>query len=520
VLYALALKVDLPDWVIDHFDLPEDINNDIVEKNKLLTFILLVAPRHGKTMVMVHGVIAIICINPDVRVIYCQGIKTTTKDIMGLVMIELETNEKLKELFGPFESDSFPWSRNDGFMVARREIPSITPTFLPVGIDSNVRSRDADIIVIDDPQDITRAESEATTRKDYNKLTTEFMTRREPHTPVMMVGSHVPTLFGDVFTQIEDNLEDLQTEGQAILIRKRAAHDLDVCQGQPPHVDCLEWPEMRDWNFLEAQKALLGPELFEAVYQQVARIPGSRPFPPEIVKVVREEGGILDSNRMWKDQPSVCPRCDGTLYTTIGFDPAAGESKKASYSALAVLDGCIKCNTLYLIDYWQKRQSPDLHATTIGSFAKSYSPDYVKIEINAYQKALARDKELLEISRRAPRFHVDEHMTDDRKNTPEFGIPMLAKYMREDKFSIPYQTFEDQQYYKELQAALIRYPNKPDDLPMALWLAAGMMWELWDMYEDQEPIYLPGRDLNIPQYMTESPLRIDLGELKAWEDEA
>jgi hypothetical protein len=55
----------------------------------------------------------------------------------------------------------------------------------------------------------------------------------------------------------------------------------------------LEWPEFRDWNFLQSQRALLGDEMFEAVYQQVARIPGARPFPPEIVKGLRENG-VLD----------------------------------------------------------------------------------------------------------------------------------------------------------------------------------------------------------------------------------
>lgn len=509
VLYALALKVNLPDWVIEYFELPEDINEDIVEKEKLLTFVLLVAPRHGKTMVMVHGLINIICTNPDARIIYCQGIASTTADINALVMVEMESNERLKELYGPFQDDDKPWSRKEGFIVARRTVPSITPTFLPVGINSNVRSRDADVIVIDDPQDIDRAESEATTEKDYRKITTEFMTRREPHTPVLMVGSHLPTLHGDVFTQLEDNLEDLQTEGQAILMRKRPAHDLDKCAGGDTHVECLEWPEARDWAYLESQRVLLGEELFEAVYQQQARIPGSRPFPPEVVKFTRPEGGILDEDRSWKEQKP-CP-CGGKMYTTIGFDPAAGEGRKASFSALAVMDGCISCRTLYLIDYWVKRQSPELHAGTITSYAKSFDAMYVRVETNAYQKALARDDKLREAAREQ-KFVIDEWMTDDRKNTPEFGIPNLARFMRDGKFSVPYRTHEDRSYGRELERALIRYPLKPNDLPMAIWLAAGMMWQVWDIYAKSDPIYLPGRERFLSNYATK-PLRVDMAWL-------
>ena len=145
VLYALTRKTDLPDWVIEHFDLPPTVNEDIVEKEKLLTFILLVAPRHGKTMTMAHGLIALIAYDPNVAIIYSQGIQSTTTDIMELIMLEMESNEKLLELYGPFRDDHRQWSKQHGFVVARREVPRISPTFLPVGINSNVRSRDATI---------------------------------------------------------------------------------------------------------------------------------------------------------------------------------------------------------------------------------------------------------------------------------------------------------------------------------------------------------------------------------------
>jgi hypothetical protein len=135
---------------------------------------------------------------------------------------------------------------------------------------------------------------------------------------------------------------------------------------------------------------------------------------------------------------------------------------------------------------------------------------YVRVEINAYQKALARDSELREASRDL-KFIIDEHWTDDRKNSPEFGIPMLARYMRDDKFSIPYQNFEDQQYYKELEKSLIRYPIKPDDLPMALWLAAGMMWQVWDLYQNPEPIVIEEWRDAAPAYMVDNVEKVDLG---------
>lgn len=523
VLRGLALKEDIPDWVIAHFDLPEDVNDDVQEKEKLMTFILLVAPRHGKTMTMVHGLIHLYCDNPDLRVIYCQGIASTTADINKLIMLEMEDNDDLKDMYGPFRSDERQWSGDNGFVLAQRKRHSITPSFLPVGITSNVRSRDADILIIDDPQDQRRAESEADSARDYNTITGEFMTRREPHTPVLGIGSHVATLWGDVWTRLEENLDDIRTEGQEIFIRKRPAHDEENCKvwaGEAEeHWDCLEWPEYRDWNFLMAMKGMLGEDLFRSIYQQDNRIEGTRPFNPEQVKGYMEEGGMLDRRRSWKALPRTCltEGCRGALYTGLGFDPATGEGKRASYTAIAVIAGCIKCETLYLVDYEQKRVSPDMHPGMVDTWTNpktGYNTHLVRIEINAYQKALARDPRVRDASRHN-NFQIDEWMTDDRKNTPEFGIPRLSNYLRDGKLSVPGATDTDLQYGRELEKSLIRYPNKPNDIPMALWLAAGAVWMLWEMYSDLEPIYLKNRDRNVPAYMIEEPLKVNIG---AWRE--
>ncbi len=119
-------------------------------------------------------------------------------------------------------------------------------------------------------------------------------------------------------------------------------------------------------------------------------------------------------------------------------------------------------------------------------------------------------QETLRCARPLASIESEEWFTDDRKNSPEFGIPQLARYMRDGKFSVPAATHQDRQYGKELERALVRYPNKPNDLPMALWLAQGMMRLVWDSYADLSPVYMPGRDSRVPQYMLDSPTRVDL----------
>lgn len=491
VIIALALKIEVPKWVLEFWGLPDSVNDDMHSRSVLFTLILLVAPRHGKSDLVQHVIIWLICENPNIRIIYCQGVLTTSQEGMEWIKSELENNDELVEWYGPFKNDDSRWNAN-GFTVAKRDMSLRSPTVRPVGVQSNIRSQDADLIIVDDPQDLRRASSEATIMGDYRWFTTELMTRREPHTPVFGVGSHVASPYGDMWAQLEDAKDDIETEGQKLYIRKLPAHLEEKCEG-PPHEVCVVWPEYRSYEFLEAQRALLGDQMYAAVYQQEARPEGLRYFDPDVLNgyylppvELDDQGafavpplpegrdcyGILDHTRSWRDDDV---RCCGEVVHAIGFDPAAGESKNASESALIYKAACEACGRRFYIDWWAKQQSPERNPDTIGSFTASYKKiKYVRTEINAYQKSLARDPRLKKYARR-DRFIIDEWRTDDRKDSPDLGIPNLARYMRDGLVSMPAATQADVDLSKRLIAYYIRYPRKPDDIVMADWLCDGAL---------------------------------------------
>ena len=491
IIIALALKVEVPKWVLEFWGLPDSVNDDMHSRSVLFTLILLVAPRHGKSDLVQHVIIWLICENPNIRIIYCQGVLTTSQEGMEWIKSELENNDELVEWYGPFKNEDSRWNAN-GFTVAKRDMSLRSPTVRPVGVQSNIRSQDADLIIVDDPQDLRRASSEATIMGDYRWFTTELMTRREPHTPVFGVGSHVASPYGDMWAQLEDAKDDIETEGQKLYIRKLPAHIEDRCEGEP-HEVCVVWPEYRSYEFLEAQRALLGDQMYAAVYQQEARPEGLRYFDPDVlngwyvppsgfaddgsyaVPVLpedRDKYGILDHSRSWKDDNI---RCCGDIVHAVGFDPAAGESKGSSESALMYKAACAGCGRRFYIDWWAKQQSPERNPDTIGSFTKSYKKiRYVRTEINAYQKSLARDPRLRKYARQH-NFLIDEWRTDDRKDSPELGIPNLARYMHDGLVSMPAATQADVDYSKRLIAYYIRYPRRPDDIVMADWLCDGAL---------------------------------------------
>jgi hypothetical protein len=532
VIVCLAKKWSIPAWVIEYLDLPENINDMVLLRNVLLTFVLLVAPRHGKTELVLHTLIWLIIFDPNIRVIYAQGVARTAGRMMDYIKFELEFNESLVEQYGPFRGEIYAWNKEE-FTVATRTAALKSPTFLPIGITTNIRSVDADIIIVDDPQDMRRVVSEVVAESDYHHVTTELMTRREAHTPVFGIGSHLPVPWGDLWSMLEENADDLSNEGQQIIIRKIRAHRDELCEGEP-HEKCVLWPEVRPWWFLQAQKAILDskyPGLFDVVYNQLPKaaqvsffdidVLTSPYIPPDktdgsgafLSPVAPEDGvvGVQDFGRSWK----TVPRCCGKVVVTMGFDPAAGTTADSSESALVIRAGCVRCGRRFIVDYWRRRQSPEKHPDTIESFVKAYRSDGLsrgRVEINAYQKALARDPRMRAMARKY-RFHISEWTTDDRKWDPSLGIPNLARLMNDGLTSVPFASKADRDYAKGYIDAYKRYPRKPNDLPMADWLAELELFEAIRAETFDVPEQGPGWD-DMPPYLQDEVYDLEMSEIE------
>lgn len=500
---GLAFKEGLPAWVCDYLELPRNINVKIRSGQDLVSLLVLAPPRHGKTELMLHAILWAICKKPSIRVIYCSGISTTSKDNASYLRMEMEANEDLIRMYGPFKSDDLKWS-SDGFIVVGRHSQAKSPTVLPIGKGTNVLSRDADIIVVDDPQDLDAAESETQTDRDVGWLTTQVMTRREPHTALFGVGSHLPSQSGDLWSRLEEKQEELSTGRHTLYMVKQKAHDYSKCDpiNDPDHTLCILWARRPFW-FLEAQRAAMGDLLYEACYNQDVRDAKISYFDQELVR-----GRWLDEDLSWRQMGK---HCSIPLVHVIGFDPAAGETKHASESALTVVGGCRKCGHANIVDYWHARVSPETHADTILGFVRSYDVARVRIEINAYQKALARDPRLVK-SQSPLKFQIDPWMTDDRKNDPILGIPLLERRMRNGTLAVPYRERSDREFGEDLLKSFIRWPKRPNDIPMSVWLALGAWEQLYQDYTAHTPDVMPGWE-NLSQHLKDSVIEIDLSSV-------
>ena len=536
LIASLALKRPLPQWVVDWYKKETDIDLDIDEWAEdpkwLMTVVILAPPRHGKTDLFQHAMIWLICVNPNIRIIWAARVLSMAEEVIGYVKRELEANGKLIARYGPFENEG-QWSDTQ-FTVATRTRRMRAPTMRPQGKGSTVLSKDADIIIFDDIHDLKDAESPTQVGKDLRWMKTQLLTRREKWTPVLGIGSHQPAPHGDLYEEWERDQSSNPNEHSRVRFVRLRAHRYDRCR--PGDTDdekhgewCLLWPEYRPFWFLEAQRHDLTDMLFEVCYNQEPRRGAITYFREKVVRgdyqqpvydpelrryrdPDRTQGvGILDRHRSWGMIPECCQLPAVMLLVTLGFDPASGETRHAAESALIVLAGCRTCGRRYVIDMWHDRVSPEGHPDTINVYANQHSVWRVRIEINAYQKALARDPRLRDYARLG-RWIIDEWMTDEKKTDPALGIPLLSRYMEEGKFSVPYAFPQDQEKAEILLRQLTRFPLKPNDTILALWLADLSLSLLIHEMANNQPVHT-GDDGDIPQYLLDQRVTVDMSDM-------
>lgn len=549
VMHAATFKVPLPEWVIEYLDdldpkhpFPDNINDLITGKEQsFLSFLLMMAPRHGKTELVIHFILHTFALNPNKRVMFGNGTQKKSEGfidnaIMSMMEANDELSEKFVEMYGPFKHDDRPWSRQ-GFTLAGRTISNKMFSMQPFGISGNVRSFDSDAILGDDLTDLQRSRSETTTDGDYGWFTTELMLRREYQTSLIYLGSHVAVQTGDLPMKIINNLERLNVGRQTFIVKTIPAHFYDRCTPatDPEHTKCVLWPELRDYGFLEAQRAAMEDDaMFEAVYNQVPMQPKMLHFPADVMREAHphiaydpsigktppptkdDNPGVLDYNRSWRELPIIC--CNKETAVGLGFDPAASESKGASFTAVTVIAACTVCGRRYWVDYGQERMSPEMHPDYIEQFVAEYPQiEVATIEINAYQKSLARDPRLDRLQERF-KFYVKEWTTDERKHDPDFGIPQYGRHYKSGMVSIPYSTLYDQEFAEPLIKTFIRWPQKPNDLVMSGWLCDRGLEEILEMSRYASPEMVPGSEQWETQWHRENTYTVDLSLIGADDD--
>ena len=233
-------------------------NNWIKSINKALLNggqqMILSPPRHGKTELLIHFVVWLICRNPNIRILWVGGNEDISKNAVSSVIDTLENNEALKEdfcgpggNFKPATRTGKSWSQN-GFTVSTRTVSGIkSPTMVGIGRGGKILSRDCDIIIADDIEDFSSTMQPASRKNTKNWWTTTLGSRKEEHTAIVVIGSR----------QHSDDLYSALLENEAWETIVEEAHD-SMCTiaefDEDEHIDCMLWGDKRSFKWLMNRK--------------------------------------------------------------------------------------------------------------------------------------------------------------------------------------------------------------------------------------------------------------------------
>lgn len=452
---------------------------DVVERGGRQ--IILSPPRHGKSELLTHFCVWLICRKPNIRILWVSGNSDVASLMGGLIMEVLEKHELLaQDMLGPARSfqpsnrSGASWSPSE-FTVGVRSVLGVkSPTFKGMGPSGRLLSRDADVIVIDDIVDEGTVGNPARRKRDLEWFTTQLQSRKTAKTALFAIGSrqHHDDLWGHI---IESPGWDVTVEHQHDPLCELPRHapmpanehdpDCEVCAA---HWDCMLFPDLAPMKDMQDKQAVdfVGMEdLFEMVHQNITRPEGAE-------SLSKEDLAKCHSGRQIGDVPA------GTRLIA-GLDPAAG-----GWMATVLWAIDMGSKRRYLVDLDRTRDGGQQGAlAAIQSWYFAYGLSEWVIEINGYQKAVLQDAE---ISKFCGEHGITLHPTYTstyNKWDAAFGVPKLMSQFKamapsgeemRPLVDLPWGDPGSQAKVRQLETELVRFSSTETkthtgDLVMAAW---------------------------------------------------
>jgi hypothetical protein len=438
----------------------EAIIESILHGKRLM---VLSPPRHGKTDLLTHFCVYMICKNPNIRVMWVGGNEDIAKNAVGAVLDHLENNEGLIQDYGdwdgfrPTNRSGKSWSSSQ-FTVATRTVSGIkSPTLVAIGKGGKILSRDADLIIADDIEDHGSTVQPSARESTRNWWTTTLQSRKEEHTGMVVIGSR----------QHPDDLYHHLLNNQAWESIVERAHDLEIPLEDETldHTPHLLWAGKRSHKWLleqlHAAETTGGRAIFEMVYLNKAIPDGMSLFTAEMID------GCLDKSRNLGDVPP---------HTTLiaGLDPAS-----TGYQAAVLWAYNIKTQQVWLVDVKNDQGGgiQKAHKLMKEWYDKYFLSHWV-VEENGFQRAIGQDKEIRNWAASAG-VRIEGHQTYKNKWDPVFGVTSMVGMYENQKINLPWGDprtknkvgiFRQQLlYFSQAGASNSRNVKTKTDLVMASW---------------------------------------------------
>ena len=425
---------------------------------------ILSPPRHGKTDLLIHFVVWLICKTPNIRILWVGGNEDIAKNSCSSVMDQLENNELLIEeicgpgpKFKPQNRSGKAWSSTE-FTVGTRTVTGIkSPTMVGIGRGGKILSRDCDIIIADDIEDHSSTMQPASRENTRNWWTTTLSSRKEEHTAMVVIGSRQH--YDDLYSHL------LENESWKTIVEE--AHDTGCTLpdwDETEHNDCMLWTGKRTYKWLMDRKRAAettgGRAIYEMVYLNVAMPDGLALFDRVEIEECRDQK---------RDIGHIPPG----IRLIAGLDPAS-----TGYQAAFLWAYNMDANKLYMVDMNNSLGGGIPQALEIiKEWWGKYNLSHWVIEENGFQKAIRQDKSIREFASSHGIF-LEGHETYKNKFDPVYGVTAMRPMFQEKIISLPYLSFEAQEKVNLYTSQLVYFSSAKNksksvgtktDIVMASW---------------------------------------------------
>jgi len=292
-----------------------------------------------------------ICQDRNIRILIVSNTQRQAEAFIREIKSQIEGNQKLIELYGPFMQKNQKWTEAE-LTVAGRTSVKKESTLTALGASGAVISKHFDIIIADDIVDFENARTELQRQKLIDWYYSSLLPTLEPRGELHILGTryHPLDMYQDLMNSKEYSVQiqcAIQKDGSSL------------------------WEEKFSIEELLRKKAEAGSIIFNMQYQNDIEL--------------AKQGHIFRYNWLqWYDE---IPR-DLKVYQ--GVDLAISDKETADYFVICTI-GLAADNNIYILDISRARLSFKAQVELIKKKAEEWQPIRIGIETNQYQKALAQE---------------------------------------------------------------------------------------------------------------------------------
>lgn len=453
--------------------------------------LILSPPRHGKTELLIHFCVWLICRNPDIRILWVGPNSDIAENCLGQVRDLLESHEGLQKAYlAPGETWS-PVNRQGGniwqrgkFTVSNRGYPQKQPTMWSSGVGGAILSLDADFIVVDDPADPDKSQQQAGRNAIEKWFRIKLISRKMVHTGLAMLASRVHP--DDLFNPLID-MELWQKEVDK-------AHDTSICglglYDHHDNEDCILFPEINPLSYLREQSTDVGDALFDMMYLNQPRPDDTMIFDPDLIRehcldVSRGLGieGIPDGGRMVAGLDPAARGVQAAFLWSVHLhelsDDDVAAMERDPYLDLAE-------EAYYMVDLETQRAGGIEGALkVVEEWFNDYDCRLWVVEANNIQQLYIDDPRMKMLCARLG-IVMKPHETGKNKHDRDFGVAATAPLYHSGLVNLPYATPEAVRKVDAYIRQLINFTGatsgktkKLSDILMAAWFPFAQIIPKW-----------------------------------------